>query len=497
VTAKVYPLTITPLGEQAATVTDPTISRISPVTEGVRPLGRAHTAWQPSAGDASPQARPTRLSRLTSGASRSSLIVLTMRLTSMTLNLVVQVVMARVMGLADFGSVNTVLAILNILVLPAALGYDVASIRFVALARRDQLQLRALTLRVARILIRSAVVVSLLVAGAALIEHETGHDGFAIGLALLIVATPGFALVRVGEGWLRGFGSVVRAQINSGVVMPALSIVLLLAQMPFIEAHRTIGVAGAMGARAVATVIAGCIVVMYVRRRLGGRIHPHSNLDNSVITDMNRAAIVLCGVGFLSMVISQIDIVAVSYLRGASAAGVYSAASRVAAAMNVCIIAVSFVLAPHVAHLFAEGKRSQLQDEVGSATSWSIGLMICACAILIPASPFLLGIFGSEFGASVTPLRILMLGQVASAACGPVAMVLSMTGKQRLAVRALAVATLVQMILLATLIPLLGIIGAACATTACTVIWNVAMVAYARRDLGIWVLPHAAARVMP
>lgn len=442
------------------------------------------------------QVQASRLSRLVSSNPGSSATVLTIRLTSMALNLLVQVVMARVMGLAAFGIANTALAFMNILVIPAAIGYDVAAIRFVALERGDQMRLRALTVHFARAVGLGSLVVTALVAVGALVERSAGNAGLAIGLGMLIIITPTFAFVRIGEAWLRGFGSVVRAQINSGVVIPVLSILFLVAQIPFAGSHHTLGVAGGMGARAVSTIIAGGIIIIYIRRRLGGGVYPHSELDRLTIEDMHKAALVLCGVGLLSMIIGQIDIVAVSYIRGASAAGVYSAASRIATSMNLSIIAVAFVLAPHAAKLFAEGKTDQLQNEVSSATSWSVRVMLGACAVIIPTSPFVLGIFGSRFGVGADSLRILMLGQAANAACGPVAMILSMTGKQKLAIRALSMAVLVDIVALATLVPMFGIVGAAWATTICTVIWNVAMIIFARRDLGIWVLPRFAVRMM-
>jgi O-antigen/teichoic acid export membrane protein len=254
---------------------------------------------------------------------------------------------------------------------------------------------------------------------------------------------------------------------------------------------------GALGARAVATLLSTVLVGLFVVRKLGGRIRPHASLEQADRSKMRSAAVVLCGVAFLTMVVTQIDIVAVSYLRGSAAAGIYSAASRVALAMNVCIVAVAFVLAPRVTQLFAEGSTAQLQREVSAAAFWSATLMGLACMIIIPASAFVLHAFGPDFGAGANALRILMLGQLVNGVCGPVAIVLNMTGKQTLAIRALAGAAVVDVGLLIVLVPLIGITGAACATASCTMIWNVVMLVYVRRDLGIWVLPRALVKVLP
>ena len=90
-----------------------------------------------------------------------------------------------------------------------------------------------------------------------------------------------------------------------------------------------------------------------------------------------------------------------------------------------------------------------------------------------------------------------MLGQLANGLCGPVAVVLNMTGKQTLAIRALGVAAAMDVVLLVVLVPNFGLTGAASATAVCTLIWNASMLIYVRRDLGIWVLPRFAAKLLP
>jgi O-antigen/teichoic acid export membrane protein len=434
------------------------------------------------------------MERFVSSTFGARLTVMTIRVASMALNFLVQIAMARVMSLSAFGSANTALAILNILVVPAALGYDTAAIRFVALAKSDQRDLRALTVRLARTVALGCAVTAAFSAMGAYAEYELGESALSIGLAFLVVIVPAFAIVRVGEAWLRGAGSVIRAQINSNLIVPALSIAFLLVQLPL---QRTIGVAGALGARAAATILSATFVTAFVMRKLGGHLRPRSKLTPGNSTEMRNAATTLCGVNFLAMVVSQIDIVAVSYVRGSSAAGVYSAASRVSLAMNVCIITVAFVLAPHVTELFAEKRKARLQSEVSSAALWSAGLMIGACAIIIPASPTILSIFGSDFSSGAGALRILMLGQLANGICGPVAIVLNMTGKQGLAIRALIIGAIIDLLLLGTLVPVLGLAGAALSTASCTVVWNVVMLIYARRELKIWALPAFLARIMP
>jgi O-antigen/teichoic acid export membrane protein len=446
---------------------------------------------------AEPAAEEQEQGGVLSRKSVSRFTVMAMRIAAMALNFGVQLVMARVMGLSAFGLANTALALLNILVIPAALGYETAAIRYVALSRDDGSLLRALTVYFGRRVLLASLLTCLAVAVAAAVEQGLGNSDQAIALAMLVTIIPGFALVRVGEGWLRGAGSLVRALVSSGVVVPVLSILFILAEWTLLGSTRDVGVGGALGARAVATAVAVVTVGVFVWGKLGGHLGERSRIEPAMASEIHRTAVVLCGVAFLAMVVSQIDIVAVALLKGSAEAGLYSAASRVAQAMNVALVAVNFVLAPHIARLFADRKTGQLQHEVSSAANWCTCLMALACAILIPGASLVLSAFGPGFGAASDALRILMLGQLVNAICGPAGTLLNMTGRQSQAIRALSVSALIDLVLFGLLIPPFGLTGAACATAACTVAWNLGMLFYARRYLRVWSLPGVLVRVLP
>ena len=101
------------------------------------------------------------------------------------------------------------------------------------------------------------------------------------------------------------------------------------------------------------------------------------------------------------------------------------------------------------------------------------------------AAPLLLSIFGPEFSDAATPLRILAIGYLVSAFCGPVGTVLNMTSAQRSSGVVMLVAVAVDILLLILLIPPLGATGAAISTASSMVIWNVSMAVVARRRLGV------------
>jgi O-antigen/teichoic acid export membrane protein len=413
-----------------------------------------------------------------------------LRIATVALSFLVQIVMAHVMSLRDFGVANTALAIMNIAVVPAALGYDNASVRYVALARRDHGRLRALNAFFLRELALGSAVTCAVLAVIAAEQYLVGHGAIATSVLLLIVIVPTFALARLGEGWLRGMGSIVKAQIGVGIVIPGAATMLLIGVYIVGGSTPSVSAAAALITRALATVLALALTAVFVLRRLrrvARRGRPR--LSSAELSQIRVVALGLCGTGLLAMVTTQIDVIGVSVLGGPSEAGIYSAASRIALAMNVSVIAVNFVLAPRVARFVEEGRVEELQEQVAAAASWSGAFMLAACAVLIPAASPVMHVFGSDFSSGATALRILLLGQLVNGACGGVATVLKMSGRQMSAVHWLSAATLAQIILLVTLIPALGLTGAAIATTICTTIWNLGMVWSVHREFEVWSLP--------
>lgn len=457
--------------------------RVAPVPA---PAGGAAQTAAAETGSADPSARPA-LSRL---------IVMAIRLASMALNFAVQIVLARIMGLAEFGTVSVSLALLSILVIPAGFGYETAAVRFVALGREDPLLLRWLSLHFLRTVALTSLLTCLVIGGAAAVEAALGYTDTAVGLVWLVPILPCFALVRVGEAWLRGVGTLVRALIGSGVIIPVVTLVALFAEW-LVAGRSDVEVGPALAARALATVLALAAIGAFVFKRLDWRLQPRRAPETAAVSEIRSTALVLCGVSALGMFVIQADIIAVSFFEGSASAGIYSAAARITQATNVALLAVNFVLAPHIARLAAGGETAQLQREVSAAAKWSAAMIAVAFLIVLPAGPLILDAFGPGFDAADDALRILMAGQLFNAFCGPVIATLTMTGGQLAALRVLALSVLAQIVLFAVLIPPFGLVGAACATVTCAVLVNLGMLFHARRRLGIWSLPAPLVRFLP
>jgi O-antigen/teichoic acid export membrane protein len=97
----------------------------------------------------------------------------------------------------------------------------------------------------------------------------------------------------------------------------------------------------------------------------------------------------------------------------------------------------------------------------------------------------LAAVFGDEYAVGATALAILAAAQLANAAAGSVGQLLSMTGHERDAARGVALSALVNVALNALLIPRWGMNGAAAASAASLITWNVLLAILVHRRLGL------------
>jgi O-antigen/teichoic acid export membrane protein len=103
-------------------------------------------------------------------------------------------------------------------------------------------------------------------------------------------------------------------------------------------------------------------------------------------------------------------------------------------------------------------------------------------ALAIFAEPILTW-FGKDFAEGVPALRILLAGQVIAASYGSQLPVMTMTAHERGAAVLVILSALVNIVVGVALIAMLGLAGAAIATTIALAVWNVAMACFISRHL--------------
>lgn len=165
--------------------------------------------------------------------------------------------------------------------------------------------------------------------------------------------------------------------------------------------------------------------------------------------------------------------------------GVYSTAHRLAFSVNFILVVFNSVTASGFSKFFHEKRLDELELLAQKSTWYMIIVAGLAALILILLSGFIARKFGSDFVDLPILLLILVPGQFINAATGSVGFMLNMTGHQKYQRIIMTISALLYVALLVILLPIIGIWGAAIATSVMLVIQNITAFYWVKKKIGI------------
>lgn len=376
-----------------------------------------------------------------------------------------QILFARTLGLQDYGIYVVALAWLSVLVLFGRLGFDMATVRFVA-GFNSQKEFGALRgfLIVAR---TTAFGASLLVSGAIAAIVMLCGDSMSVttGKSLLIVALiiPLFALVQIEAAAIRGLGRVVLGDIPLSIGHP-----LILIGTFFLLTEQSQQGSSAETAL-YAYLIATGLTLLALWPAMARLLPRASEAARRVFRwrEWTGTALMMTMIAGFGVMLAQMSTIVTGWLAGPETAGLFGAAGRLASTLLIVSFSLCTAIAPLAAGMT---DRHRLQESLNAGLKAIMMASVAVALILLAFGDVLLGLFGEAFTEASGALAIMVLGQLVAAAAAPAGIVLNMLGGQRQAASILAGAVIVNLCLLLVLVPPYGLIGAATATaltTAC------------------------------
>ena len=180
----------------------------------------------------------------------------------------------------------------------------------------------------------------------------------------------------------------------------------------------------------------------------------------------------------------QADLLLLGVFRNAADVGIYRATTLVAMQVTIGLSVASEVLAPHVARLHQAADRAGLQSLMAHALRWlALSGAVLAAVCIFAGKQVLTGVFGQPYAGGAAALAILAAGQFLNTAAGTGSVLLNMSGHEKDVLRIFAFSAATNVIGNLVLIPLLGIVGAALATTLCQLVTNGLLVVFVWRRL--------------
>jgi O-antigen/teichoic acid export membrane protein len=378
-----------------------------------------------------------------------------LRVLGLPLQFGVFVLVARLYDLKDVGVFAVSNAIWQAFKGFGPLGLDVAAMRFgpilIGAGRTADAEALERWSRRSVAVIGSMAAGALLIVGNLVAPPDAPFHG--MKLALMAAGIPVFSLLGLQVSQLRARNLVKAAQFPESILLNCLTAVLITAGAFF----KGRSIEWALGSAITAAMIVTLVNYLQLHRLQDAADY---RLDPQLHQEVKKAAAHMFAGQALTTVGARVGPIAIGALLGTPSAGLFEAATRLGQVASVSTWAAGVAAGPQIAAAHGAGDRERLQRLV-VASSWTAFLPAAGvCLVVGLFGKLLLLMFGSQF-VTVYPVAVLVsLATAINAGGGLSGTTMYMTGHERVVVVLTALGVTAQVILLAFLVPAVGLIGA-------------------------------------
>ncbi len=408
-----------------------------------------------------------------------------------------QVLLARMLALSDYGLYVTFWTWLFVAGQISTLGFNDAVLRF--LPRYTARARNADAAGFLRTGWHTVVIGSLGIAftglsGAALLSAMPATVSIAqdhwMLVALLFAGIPILAIELYLEGIARASGWFALAIIPAYVLRPV-TMAAVVALMAGLGAGLDAAAVLAIALSVTALLTAGQALIL--RQRLARQLATETTTASVPTTRHRRnkrrlwlrATLPLVLIYGIEELYIASDILLLGLLAHPADVGIYFAAVRVMALAGYVYYAFMLISSREFSLARADRDAAALQARVLYATKWTFLLTVPAVAVMLVAGYPLLYLFGPDFTAAWPAMAVLGLGLLARASVGQAGDLLVVLGHQRENLIAAAASLILNIALTLALVPLLGILGAAVGTALSQSARAIILARAARRKAGL------------
>ncbi|HET7569223.1 MAG TPA: flippase [Gammaproteobacteria bacterium] len=367
---------------------------------------------------------------------------------------------ARVLGPHGYGLYAYVLAWVAVLTIPAGLGMPAYLVREGAKAVHS---VRSLCLWSDKRIVVSGAATAAFMMCVVFLPSAAGARW------LFVIAAPLPLLNSLGDvrrSLLQSLGWVARSQWPVLILAPTIMLATLAILWAYQKTLYPIEVVAAMTGAA--------LVPLFINELQLRRIASFQEIRRP--SARLRSAFPFIWLGGLYLLNNRADLIMLGTMEGAHAAGIYAVSARAAELVTFFLVASNMVIAPRIARLYAENNRALLQRLLTGAARRVLAMSVpVALVFIFAAQPLLSLLYGAGYAEGALALQILAGAQLVQVALGPTGTILNMTGNEKLSMLGAGMAVVLNIVLNAALIPLLGVTGAAIGTAASLAIWNIVL----------------------
>jgi O-antigen/teichoic acid export membrane protein len=419
------------------------------------------------------------------GLARSGAVAGAIKLASAGLSFLMFVVVAMVTDERQFGLYSATYAGASLVSFFASIGQQSTVLRFWPqyAEGNDLRSAHGLMGYAIAVAFAGVAVTSLLVVALAFVPYvgERTPEWTPLCLSAAILS---FALgwSEFASGAFRAKGALVSGLLPRDVLWRAGVIALVLA-MHFLDAKVSAVAATLITAAVLLAVVLPQTIILLADTLKAER----GPLSREQQDEFKTVTLGLWGATSLPPALGQVSTLLVAGILGPEIAGGVFVADRTTRLVVLALTGINQALAPEISGAFYSGDKRHVQRTTSFTALGALLVALTILAIFVIFGPFILGIFQPAYATPTmhAVLVIFGIGATVSAACGPMELLLQLTGLQHSLLKLLVVVNIFGLAVTALVTWLFGPVGAALGTAATVVTWNLIGVMIAARSIGI------------
>lgn len=416
--------------------------------------------------------------------SRAASGSLGIRIISTGLSFLTSVVLARLLGVSEYGIYIYAISWKGLLGFVAIFGFDRLLIKEISVlhSKHSWNEMSALLRLSNKITAFTSTTLLLLAILTVWLLMRNNNSELFIALSIAFVSLLPSTLGSLRSATLSGLNLVILGQLPELIFLPSIFIILVGFSHLFLGDDLDL-----------ISIMTVWLISVFMNFLIGSFIL-FKKLPKSVAISIPRyersrewvsSALPFIFISGMNVLLGKTDIIMLGTMASTSEVGIYAVCSRTSQFVSFVLIAMNSALGPNIARLYANGQKEKLQNIVTKTTRLvSLAALPIVLAIVFLGN-WLLSLYGDEFTSGYLTLIILSISQLANVATGSVGLLLNMTGHQNEVAIGIGISAGLNLILNLLLIPLLGILGAAIATAISMILQNIHLMFIVSRRLGI------------
>lgn len=384
--------------------------------------------------------------------------------------LLLSVVLARHLGVTDFGVYSYILALLHFLMTFGEFGTPAYLMKssIISYHSRNWQELNQGIWGGIFTVLMFSFLISL--SGSAFLFFFKNHEENSV-YYLMFLLLPIYSLVRSMAHVVRGLDRIVLGQVFDMVLIPVLSLVLFLICI-YLD---ILSVSVVLLLHLFAALVTLCLAMILIMKRARVKFELKKGFSQDVIyiTKQSLPFLLISGAFIIN---TQTDILMIGWLMESSDVGIYRVAMQGAILVPFFMQALSSATAPYFSSLYSSNDYRRLKYLYYKTTFFIlIGTCFVFGAFFVGGEYILDLVFGSEFKDALTPLLILAVGYFLNILCGPVGTMMQMIGEEKYTAKILWASSIFNIGLNYFFIASYGLIGAAIATSISGFLYHLAL----------------------